>query len=378
MEKSGKTPKTITSLYIHYPFCRHLCNYCDFYKSIPAEGDQKGFHELLDKMWITHENFLQENGFRFGPLKSLYIGGGTPSLWGMEGAKFLKEKLREWNLSLQEGVEFTLEVNPGTWTEGVIKEWQNLGVNRFSLGIQSLRDDYLKVLDRVHNVSDVFKTLKFFNEIEANFSVDFMLGLPWSETKGRKILEELDEILSFNPNHLSLYILTAKAGYPFKKELPEDDFLSEEYMEVVKFLEKKGYSHYEVSNFAKKGFESIHNIQYWKSNHVGALGPSAVGYLASVGKRYKWKTTKPEFVLEQLSEESIELENLYMGLRLKEGIRLKDHFSEGRILKLSPLFNHWKNEGLAEFESGRLALRSEGLLVLDGLMQQIFSQEVSQ
>lgn len=375
MEKSGKSRKTITSLYIHYPFCRHLCNYCDFYKSVPSEGDQKAFHSLIDKMWKTHKNFLAENNVSFGPLKSLYIGGGTPSLWGDEGIEFLKSRMKEWSLELSEDIEFTLEVNPGTWSEESISNWKKLGVNRFSLGIQSLRNDYLKVLDRVHNVSDVFKTLKFFNEIDANFSVDFMLGLPWSQTKERKILEELEEILSFNPSHLSLYILTAKAGYPFKKELPEDDFLSEEYMRVVEYLEKHGYYHYEVSNFSKKGSESVHNIQYWKSNPVAALGPSAVGYLSEQGKRYKWKVKSAEFVLEELSEESQKLENLYMGLRLREGVDLGDHFSKVELNKLTPLFNKWKKEGLAEFSGPRLSLKSEGLLILDGLMQQIFSQE---
>lgn len=327
-------------------------------------------------MWKTHQNIMVEKGFKFGELESLYIGGGTPSLWGKEGASFLRYSLEQWGIRLADDCEFTLEVNPGTWTEEAISLWKENGVNRFSLGIQSLRNDYLKVLDRVHNVSEVFKTLKFFNEIEANFSVDFMLGLPWSLSKERRVLEEVEEILCHNPSHLSLYILTAKAGYPHKAELPEDDFLSEEYLKVVDYLEEKGYFQYEVSNFAKKGFESKHNIQYWKCHSVAALGPSAVGYLREAGFRYKWKAKLPEFEREELDVEALKLESLYMGLRLNEGIILSDHFAIDEISNLSSLFSRWVAEGLALRSADHLQLTSKGLLVLDGLMQQLFSHQV--
>lgn len=329
-------------------------------------------------MWESHKNLLLREGREFGPLKSLYIGGGTPSLWGTEGVHYLSERLDYWGLKLAKDCEFTLEVNPGTWTEDAITQWKALGVNRFSLGIQSLREDYLKILDRVHSVSDVFKTLKFFNEIDANFSVDFMLGLPWSISKNRDVLEEVEEILAYNPSHLSLYILTAKAGYPFKEELPEDDFLSEEYMKVVNYLAEKGYFHYEVSNFSKPGFESTHNLQYWKSHSVAALGPSAVGYLSENQLRYKWKTSVADFVEEKLDDESKELEDLYMGLRLSEGITLTDHFSEKELERLNKTFENWVNEGWAKYSGNHLKLTSQGLLILDGLMQQIFSSEIPQ
>ena len=364
----------VTSLYIHYPFCRHLCNYCDFYKTISQDNSKKEYHTLLDEMWKTHENFLENQNYSFGKLQSLYIGGGTPSLWGSEGIAYLEDRFERWKISFEKDYEFTLEVNPGSWTEPVIKGWKDLGVNRFSLGIQSLRDDYLKTLDRVHSTSDVHKTLKFFNEINANFSVDFMLGLPLSVKNHRDIIAELEEILEYDPAHLSLYILTPKSGYPLKSTLPKDDFLSAEYLRVVDFLASRNIHQYEVSNFAVKGKESLHNLQYWKCYSVAALGPSGVGYLSKKNLRYKWKVSSPEMVFENLKPDSIDLERLYMGLRLNEGIEINDHFSSEELPNLILLFQRWENEGLAELRDGKLALKASGLIILDSLIGQIFAE----
>lgn len=335
------------------------------------------FEVLFDKMIGRHEKLMNEEGYRWGALKTLYIGGGTPSLWGERGAEYLKTKFSSIGLSLMENGEFTLEVNPGTWAEDSIKAWQNFGINRFSLGIQALRQDYLKILDRVHDVEEVHKTLSFFNEIGASFSVDFMLGLPWSQEKKRDIISELEEILSYQPNHISLYILTAKGSYPYKGELPEDDYLEDEYLKVAEFLKDNGFLHYEVSNFAKEGAESIHNLRYWLSESVGALGPSAVGLLSEKKLRYKWKTSTYDFQVENLSEESSKLEKLYMAMRVNKGIFIEDHFDQNELDGLNPIFKNWCNEGLAnlydDLDKNRLVLTSRGFLILDSLLDQIFT-----
>lgn len=365
----------MNSLYIHFPFCRHLCNYCDFYKKIPAGNDLDSFELLFTKMWERHKDLLYKNDIEMKNLETLYIGGGTPSLWGERGANFLSNLLKSEGISLGRESEFTLEVNPGTWTKESIEAWKEVGVNRFSLGIQSLRTDYLKILDRVHSVEDVFETLEFFNSIKASFSVDFMLGLPWSGEKKRLITKELDEILSFGPEHLSLYILTAKASYPHKKDLPEDDFLEREYLKVAETLKEKGFNHYEVSNFSLKGKESRHNLQYWRGGSVAAIGPSGVGYLSQSRLRYKWKTGNADFSPEVLTQDEASLESLYLGLRISDGIQVKEHFSSEELLKLAPLFKKWAKGHLASFDEvgGRLVLTSRGFLVLDGLIEQIFS-----
>ncbi len=371
----GATVHQINSLYIHFPFCRHLCNYCDFYKIIPQEGDYDGFEKLFYEMHQEHQRFLNENDAVLGELETLYIGGGTPSLWGKRGATYLEKLLHDSGVQLKPEGEFTLEVNPGSWTPEGIKAWRDFGINRFSLGTQSLRPDYLKLLDRIHTVEEVYETLHYFKELGVPFSVDFMLGLPWSEENKRDIKAELNDILSFEPEHLSLYILTAKAGYPHKKFLPSEEFIEQEYLLVAKTLKERGFNHYEVSNFAKAGRQSRHNLSYWKSRSVAALGPSAVGFLCETKTRYKWKSKTPRFEKEILDKDSFQLEKLYMALRIDEGIRAEDHFDTEEWNNLQKLFKKWVDEGWAELEGKSLRLKSPGFLILDGLMQQIFSAQ---
>lgn len=322
-----------------------------------------------------HQELLTEKSFEIRALETLYLGGGTPSLWGPRGASFLKELFSQHKISLKDGGEFTLEVNPGSYTKESIARWRDIGINRFSLGIQSLRSDYLKILDRVHSIEDVHNTLKFFKKENLAFSVDFMLGLPWSQSKKRKIEEELDGILQYDPEHISLYILTAKASYPHKSDLPEEEFLEEEYLKVAEKLKSLGYLHYEVSNFAKPGKESRHNLKYWRGESVAALGPSGVGFLKEAGFRFKWKTSKADFVGETLDKDAIALEKLYLGLRLNSGIRKQEHFSPKELQNVENLFQRWEKDGLAINKHDSLSLTSRGLLVLDGLMEQIFSAQ---
>jgi oxygen-independent coproporphyrinogen-3 oxidase len=243
-----KSLTAIDSLYLHFPFCRHLCNYCDFYKyKTGGEYTLKDFHQYLRESLPLHQKLLEEQGQTLSALKTFYIGGGTPSLWGEEGVEFLSGN---FNFSWQKQHEATLEVNPGSWSKEGLMAWKAFGMNRFSLGIQALDDTYLKILDRVHNLKEVHQTLEFFSEHFRNFSVDFILGLPVLKDKKRDILKELKEILVYKPTHLSLYILTVGKNYPHYKTLPSEEVIEEEFLLVAEYLKSLGYIHYEVSNFA--------------------------------------------------------------------------------------------------------------------------------
>ncbi|EQC49734.1 radical SAM family heme chaperone HemW [Bacteriovorax sp. DB6_IX] len=359
----------VKSLYLHYPFCRHLCNYCDFYKNIPKnDGDVDSFELLLEQMFEEHEKLMQKLGYSWQELETLYIGGGTPSLWGKRGAKKLAELFKKYDIRLSQNVEFTLEVNPGSWSEESLQAWQSIGVNRFSLGIQSLSSNFIKVLDRIHNIDDVYKTLEKFSEMKANFSVDFMLGLPFSKKYQRDILSELEEILKYSPNHISLYILTVKDHYIHINELPDDEWIEKEYLTVANYLKSKGFEHYEVSNFAKPGFESHHNKEYWKMNSVAAIGPSATGLFTEKGHRYKWKVSKAEYVSEELSQKELFLEEVYMGLRINDGLTL-NMFNNSSF---SQIAQTWVNRNIAEIKEDRVILNSAGFLILDSLMDELF------
>lgn len=362
----------VESLYIHFPFCRHLCNYCDFYKKIPKSADDiTPFEESLKVSLNKHDEIFGSD-HKWSSLKTLYIGGGTPSLWGERGAYFLKSLFHEKGIRLDEDGEFTLEVNPGTWTEEGLKAWQDFGINRYSLGVQALRSDYLKILDRVHSMEDVFDTLEYFNKNDLNFSVDFMLGLPWSQAKERNVLEELDDILKYNPDHLSLYILTAKGGYIYKNELPEDNYLENEFLKVSERLTSEGYEHYEVSNFSRKNKASEHNLRYWRCDSVAALGASAVGFLKGRNLRYKWKVDGKNITEEYLSDEELLLEKIYMGLRISEGISPENLFKSNNKTEVSNLLKTWSAEGLGVGDWKHFHLTSRGYLILDTLVHKLF------
>jgi oxygen-independent coproporphyrinogen-3 oxidase len=363
----------IESLYLHFPFCAHLCNYCDFYKRVAQDKnfDYPAFHQYLEKSFLVHKNLMKERGYSWAPLKTFYIGGGTPSLWGIEGKIFLERFLKAHNLVLDNNCEFTMEVNPGAWTVESLTAWQELGVNRFSLGVQSLNKKMIPYLDRIHSIEQVHETLEYFKKHNLNFSVDFMLGLPFSKEEKRDVIAELETALTYNPSHFSVYILTVKDNYTYFANLPSEDWIAEEYLSVSNFLKQKGFAHYEVSNFALKGKQSIHNLNYWKSKTVAAFGPSATGFMQEELLRYKWKTQNAELDYEQITNEEFKLEKSYMSLRSQEGLDISN-FPES----INELVQRWKNEGYTESIGKKILLTSKGYLFLDSLMSDLFALKI--
>ena len=334
------------------------------------------FEGYLTKSWGIHEKFLEQEHYVWSELDTLYLGGGTPSLWGSSGAVFLKSFFQKNGVAFSSEKEITLEVNPGGWTKQGLKDWWELGVNRCSLGIQSLDPFFLKILDRVHSPDDAFESLEFFNQNNISYSIDFMLGLPASKERGRDILGELEMVLGYKPEHVSLYILTLKEGHSLFKKLADEGWVEREYLEVAEYLKGEGYLHYEVSNFAKPGKESRHNLKYWNSETVAALGPSATGFLAHNNLRYKWKVVGADFTTERLNPESARIERFYSSLRLNQGPVLKDFFDGEQLSKAVPLIEDWCGQGRGAFEEGRVCLNSKGFFSMDGLMDQFFKQGV--
>ena len=163
---------SVTSLYLHFPFCRHLCNYCDFYKHKLEDSTQiNQFEKVLLEQINFHQEFLQKNNFNIPMLETLYIGGGTPSLWSSGGSQFLKQNLLN-HYKLSPDCEFTLEIDPGTWTSDEIEKWLAIGVNRFSVGVQTYDADYLKIMDRAHNIEQVDELLSYLQKKQLNYSIE--------------------------------------------------------------------------------------------------------------------------------------------------------------------------------------------------------------
>src|SRR5690606_38967841 len=190
--------------YLHVPFCRHLCNYCDFFKKRLDAPEQQfeEFHQSLAQGLQEHHNLMQRYAVEWAALESFYLGGGTPSLWGSQGLKFLTENLFS-KVSFAPAMEFTMEVDPGTWAEPMLNEWKAVGLNRISIGTQSLDPVFLKIMDRAHSLDEAHSLLDFCHRQAWNFSLDFLLGLPYSREKKRNIQRELDELLAYQPKHIS-------------------------------------------------------------------------------------------------------------------------------------------------------------------------------
>jgi oxygen-independent coproporphyrinogen-3 oxidase len=361
--------KEISSLYIHVPFCRHLCNYCDFYKRKFDEPTRqlREFESALREGFFKQQELLESNGFRWAPLESVYLGGGTPSLWGASGAEAFQDIIR---IPQSKRCEFTMEIDPGTWTPELIGTWKSIGLNRISIGTQSLNPEFLKVLDRPHSIEESHKLLEYCHQKDWNFSLDFLLGVPYSKQKHRNIQRELDELLSYKPKHISLYILNARSKYPHITQMPDDSYTRDEFLFVSEYLRAQGFHHYEVSNFALPGYESFHNKKYWRSESVAALGPTGTGFLkleTSKALRYKWKASSADYELEDLGPEELDLEEMYLALRTSEGWK-----PEKLTPKLSALFQEWQQKALGEFTQGRMILNSQGFVILDSLIDDIF------
>ena len=366
----------VNFLYVHFPLCRHLCNYCDFHKSLVGPNKISAFHDYLKKSMDQHQNYLGSNGYRLNNLKTIYIGGGTPSLWGSEGISFLLDLLDEYNIRLSSDIEFTCELNPGSWKPNSINEMLDLGVNRFSVGVQSFDKRLIKNLDRIHSIGDVHHTLEIMSGMDINFSVDLMLGLPSLDGTVRNLEKEVEELLQYKPKHISSYILTVNKNYTHYVNLPKEKRIEHEYLDFSHLLRSHGYDHYEISNFSLNGFKSRHNLSYWNSSSVAALGPSATGYLSgdNTSLRYKWKTSGPSLTEEKIGVKEMSLEKLYLGLRTSSGTNLYNFVDRTKCEEELPeLLENWDKSGfLVSNDPTCIILSSKGFLCSDTLIGQLF------
>lgn len=364
--------KKIESIYLHVPFCKHLCNYCDFYKKSPTQRDGFDQYEaLLKESWQVQQKMFDQNNLSFGELETFYMGGGTPSFWSFRGIDFLSKFFSKHNLKFSKEYEFTLEIDPATTTIEELKLWWELGVNRYSIGLQTWDAQYLKVIDRIHTVDQAIPILNYLAENNLNYSVDFMLGFPEPIQKKRNIKNELEEILKFKPSHISLYILSVSSKYPHFKILPQDDVVAKEYLLVNEFLRAHHFDQYEVSNYSKEMRRSKHNIKYWGQESVAAFGPSASGFIKfdqGHALRYKWNNLKPVFTSEKLNLEQIKLEAVYTGLRSYLGVQLSEFTQEAM-----PYFEQWESKKLAKVVGNRLFMLPSGYVILDTLIGQVLA-----
>jgi oxygen-independent coproporphyrinogen-3 oxidase len=262
-------------LYIHIPFCRQKCLYCDFYSAVHNEDLENSYIAvILKQIEEFDENF-----------SSIYIGGGTPSILSQSLLDRLLLGLKKF---IKTGIEVTIEVNPESINPEKLKLFINKGVNRISIGMQSFDDKKLKALGRIHSAREAIKAIELSKKSGfENISIDMIFGVSGEDLKAWQA--ELENAAGFDIQHISCYSLSYENGTSLfkmrenKSIAPiDDEVMAEMYKYAMSYLPKEGFNHYEVSNFSKPGFECTHNINYWDNNSYLGLGPSAVSYMNGV------------------------------------------------------------------------------------------------
>jgi oxygen-independent coproporphyrinogen-3 oxidase len=360
----------IRYLYIHIPFCLKKCIYCDFYSVPDSVPLIEAYVEALCKEIDMKSNLIDE-------LEAIYIGGGTPSLLKEKDiAKIMGKLKREWRLSSK--VEITSEVNPGTLSEKGIKAMLDSGINRISIGVQSLDDNELRLLGRMHDAADAVRALRDARRGGfRNISVDLIYGIPGQDNKSWKTT--LDEIARLRPEHFSTYELTPEKNTLLHEQLekdnlylPDEDTVAEMYYSAIDTLEACGYGHYEISNFALPGYECRHNLNYWNRGEYIGIGAGAHSFrngmrFANVGDVESYINAINEArlpVTEEmvLTPEDRVKEILFLGLRKKEGIELGEMPAE-TAEKMKETMGNLVLQDLIESSDNRIKLTRKGLLL---------------
>lgn len=376
----------MAGIYIHIPFCKQACTYCDFHFSTSMRNKSA----VLDA--IEKEAFMRKGYLNDQIIETLYFGGGTPSL--MSAAELRKMVATIQSLFVfSPQPEFTLEANPDDLNLNKIAELKASGVNRLSIGVQSFIDDYLKWMNRAHRSAEAIACIRESQKVGIeNISIDLIYGLPNLTSNAWK--EELKKAIDLNPTHISAYCLTVEPatalGYKVRtgKEKPVDEAAAEmQFQTMIEMLENAGFELYELSNFAREGYYSRHNTSYWQGKPYLGLGPSAHSF--KPGER-SWNISNNvryikdiesgnlPLTTEMLTPENQINEWIMTGLRTLWGINLKDGITRFGIDLLTAnreLINRLIAEGKAEIRNGNLKLTRKGFFLADGISASLFVVE---
>lgn len=364
-------------LYVHIPFCVRKCNYCDFCSYSGRVSEQ--LSPYVDALFKEARQYVREEKIK---VNTLYFGGGTPSLlapWELEKILLGLSDI----FDVTELRELTLEANPGTFDLEKMIAYRSLGVNRISIGIQSFHENELKKLGRIHSASESIKGYKAVRRAGFdNVSIDLMYGIP--EQTLASFVGTLDEAIALDPEHISAYGLIVEEGTPFFAErdtlaVPDEDTECAMYYTAAERLSGAGYRHYEISNYAKSGRESKHNLKYWRAEEYIGLGASAYSYFD--GMRYgnarsldAYLTDPSPVERERLTDADLAYEYAMMRLRLSEGISLADYkerFGMDFLSVREPHIDKFSRHGLISRDGDRLSLTERGFYLSNTILAEI-------
>ena len=377
----------MSGIYIHIPFCKQACHYCDFHFSTSLKKKDELVHALANELFLRKDEFKNE------PIKTIYFGGGTPSLLTIEELRFLISEIYK-NYTIVENPEITLEANPDDLSKSKIIELSESPVNRLSIGIQSFFEEDLKLMNRAHSSDEARECLKEAIKHFSNISVDLIYGIPGLSNE--RWIQNIETALSFNIPHISSYALTVEpktALHTFIKKgiinNVDDDLAQEQFHILIEKLDEAGFVHYELSNFGKPDYFSKNNTAYWQGKSYLGIGPSAHSFN---GLERGWNVRNNTAYIKSIKQGILPIEtelltttdkyNEYVmtGLRTVWGVSLeKVEIDFGINYKNYLLEQSQKhiNEHLLYLDDGKLLVTKKGKFLSDGIASDLFKLNLS-
>ena len=365
-------------IYIHIPFCKQACHYCNFHFATSLHYKNELIAGLLKEIELQKDYLSRE------PVETIYFGGGTPSLLNMEELLLIIEKIKTTFVVTAEA-EITLEANPDDITDEKLPGWKEAGINRLSIGIQSFFNEDLEWMNRAHNAQQAIDNLQLALKHFKNITIDLIYGTP--RLTNEKWKQNVDTAISLNIPHLSCYALTVEPKTPLDKMIRQQqseninpEKQSEQFLLLMQWMEEAGYEHYEISNFSKPGWRSRHNSSYWGGKNYLGIGPSAHSFN---GTERQWNVSNNNIYIESINKGIIPFEkevltpvqklNEYImtSLRTMEGLKL-ERLNEADAGKLKASSRKFIDSGLMRTENNSLILTKEGRLLADGIAADLF------
>ena len=386
----------MSGIYIHIPFCKQACHYCDFHFSTSMKKKDEMVLALVKEIQMRKSEFENES------IETIYFGGGTPSILPISDLRFLIDQVYK-NYKMVENPEITLEANPDDLSEERIIELSNSRINRLSIGIQSFFEDDLKMMNRAHNSAEAKRCLEVATQYFDNISLDLIYGIPVPSQNGEqakqmsneKWKQNIETALSFGIPHISSYALTVEPKTALKKMIktgkipePKDEVAQEHFMILVEILEANGFIHYELSNFGKENYFSKNNSAYWLGKKYIGIGPSAHSY---DGVSRSWNIANNVLYLKSIQENQLPSEkeilsvsdryNEYImtGLRTIWGVslsRIENEFGLTYLEYLKKQSQKYLNDDLLFLEMDILKPTSKGKFLTDGIASDLFMVNV--
>lgn len=368
----------MAGIYLHIPFCRQACHYCNFHFTTSLRHKNEFVAALLNEIGLRREYLKDE------PVETIYFGGGTPSLLEIDEVIAILTRIRSV-FDVKDDAEITLEVNPDDINEEKLKAWKLSGINRLSMGAQSFFQEDLEWMNRAHNAEQAMQSIRLAVQHFDNITIDLIYGTPLLTDERWK--QNVDLAISLGIPHLSCYALTVEPNTPLQKMIRlgrkddvNPDSQSSQFILLMDWMEKAGYEHYEISNFAKAGYRSRHNSSYWQGKKYLGLGPSAHSF---DGISREWNVANNLQYIRSIMEGNIPSEkeiltevqrqNEYVmtSLRTSEGLDIT-RIDEGSRAELRNGLEKYIQRGLVLENENHFQLTKEGKLLADGIAADLF------